>query len=69
MNKENVRKIIMLAALLAAGGCGSIPAQSGLESTGRPILSAEEAQSMIKITVTTLPSEEQNDDLIAANDY
>lgn len=68
MNKENVRKIIMLAVLLAAGGCSNIPAQSGLEPAGRPILSAEEAQAMIKVTVTTLPSAEQNDELIAAND-
>lgn len=69
MNKGHVRKIIMLAALLATGGCSSVPPQSSLEATGRPILSAEEAQSMIKVTVTSLPRAKERDELVAATDY
>ena len=69
MNKGNVRKIIFLAALLAAGGCSSVPAQSGFESIGRPILSAKEAQSMITVTVTTPPPAPENEELVAATDY
>ncbi len=69
MNKENVRKIIILTALLAAGGCSSVPAQSGYKAAGQPILSAEDAQSMINITVTPLPANEDDEDFVAAVDY
>jgi hypothetical protein len=69
MNKGNVRKIMFLAALLAAGGCSSVPVQSGFKPTGRPILSAEDALSMITVTVTSVAPAEESDELIAAVDY
>ncbi len=50
MNKGNILKIITLATLLATGACSSVPTQSGYEPTGRPILSAEDAQSLIHVT-------------------
>lgn len=69
MKNGNIRKIIILATLFATAGCTSIPAQSGYKSTGRPILSAEEAQSMINVTVTSVAPAEESDELIAAVDY
>lgn len=69
MNNGNVRKIIILAALLATGGCSSVPMQNGYQATGRPILSAEDAQSMIHVTVTSVPADKDSEALVAANDY
>ena len=68
MNKENVQKIIILTALLAAGGCSSVPAQSGYKAAGQPILSAEDAQSMINVTVTTLAPVEEQDLIVAVTE-
>jgi len=55
--------------LLAAGGCSNVPAQTGFGPAGTPILSAEDGQSMITVTVTTLPPAPENDELVAATDY
>ena len=55
MNKGMMRTLVLLAALCIAGGCASAP-------TGNAILSAADADSMIKVTVT--PS--STDSLVAA---
>lgn len=68
MNIDNVRKIIILTALLAAGGCSSVPAQSSYKATGQPILSAADAESMISVTVTSLAPVEDSEELVAAID-
>ena len=49
MNKEKLSKIIVLAVVAAMAGCSNIPAQP---ATDGGILSAEELQSMIQVTVT-----------------
>ncbi len=49
MNKEKFKKIIVLAVVAALAGCSNIPAQP---ATDGGILSAEELQSMIQVTVT-----------------
>jgi len=53
MNKGIVNKIMVLVAIFALGGCSSIATQSTGQNRERPILSAAEAQSMIRVTVTT----------------
>jgi len=46
-------KIMMLGAVLVLAGCGTIPAQpAATVSADDAILSAEELQSMIQVTVT-----------------
>lgn len=67
MENLNVSKIMLLAVFLGAGGCSSVPLQSGFEAEQRPILSAEQAETMIQVTVTTLPSAETQSTIVAAN--
>ncbi|MDJ0709623.1 MAG: hypothetical protein QNJ14_04495 [Woeseiaceae bacterium] len=55
MKKEMIRTIVLVAALWTAGGCASAP-------TGGAILSAADATSMIKVTVTPANA----DSLVAA---
>ena len=55
MNKGMLRTIIVLCALWTLGGCASAP-------SGNAILSAADASSMIKVTIT--PS--NADSLVAA---
>lgn len=61
MNKEKFSIIMMLVAITALTGCGSIGTQYVAEAMDRPIMSAEDAQSMVQVTVTQLaPVEEQS---------
>jgi uncharacterized protein YceK len=54
MNKGFVYIIMVLAALLALGGCSSVPAQQGSDNRDTPIMSAAEAKSMIRVEVRAL---------------
>ena len=68
MNANNYCKIMLLAAMLALGGCAGNAAQPMLATnTGAPILSAEQARSMISVTVSALPPGETPDTLVAVS--
>ena len=72
MNKEIIYKIIVLSTLTALTGCGGMQAQPATTASNGAILSAEDLQSMIQVTVTQLaPEEEQGttsqEAIVAAN--
>ena len=54
MNKEIIRKIMMLSVAIALSACAGIETQHALEAKDRSILSAEQAQAMIRVTVISL---------------
>ena len=53
MKTRKLNIIMALAILLAGSGCSTITAQQLSEKYDRPILSAAEAQSMIRVEVTS----------------
>jgi hypothetical protein len=55
MKNGIISKIVLLVFLIALGGCAAsgTPLTDNIED--QPILSAAEAQSMIRVTVRTLP--------------
>jgi len=54
MNKGFVYIILVLASLLALGGCSAVPAQQASKSHDTPIMSAADAKSMIRVEMRTL---------------
>jgi predicted small lipoprotein YifL len=68
MNKEKFSIIMMLVVVTALTGCGSVGTQYVAEAMDRPIMSADEAQSMVQITVTQLGPEEDQEIIVAANE-
>ena len=70
MNTKIISKIIMLLAVVVMTGCAGTEVQRVVEVEDRPILSATEAQSMIRVSVRTLPPTPVEDPktIIAAND-
>jgi hypothetical protein len=54
MNKEIIRIIMMLSVVIALSACTGIETQHAVEAKDRPILSAEQAQAMIRVTVISL---------------
>lgn len=54
MNKGFVYIILVLASLIALGGCSTAPAQQASEISDTPIMSAAEAKSMIRVEVRAL---------------
>ena len=55
MNKGIGTKIILLLTIIVLGGCASGGTPLPVNSDDKPILSAAEAQSMIRVSVRTLP--------------
>jgi len=55
MHKGIVNKIILLLSIIALGGCAASGTPLAVNADDKPILSAAEAQSMIRVTVRTLP--------------
>ena len=68
MNKGIVKQIMMLGIFVALSGCASTGAPFAANSEGKPILSAAEAQSMIRVSVRTLPPPAYPETTVAAND-
>ncbi|MGI9232362.1 MAG: hypothetical protein ACR2RD_01915 [Woeseiaceae bacterium] len=61
MTKGIVKIIVVLLVLLASSGCSTTNPQRSVSPYERPILSATEARSMIRVEVRTLepiPAEE-----------
>jgi len=54
MNTGIVNIILVLTALLAMSGCGTTSVQTASHTTDRPILSAAEADSMIRVEFRAL---------------
>ena len=52
--KKRTMYIMIAAALLALSGCSTVSVQQLSEQYDRPILSAAEAKSMIRVEVTAL---------------
>lgn len=68
MKARKLNIIMVAAALLAAGGCSTVTVQQLSEQYDRPILSAAEARSMIRVEVTPLePQPEEPTVLASAN--
>lgn len=54
MKTRKVNIMTVAAALLALTGCGTVPVQELSENYDRPILSAAEVRTMIRVEVTML---------------
>ena len=54
MNKGIIRVISVLTVFAAMTGCGSLSTQRVADSGDKPVVSAAEAESMIRVTVRTL---------------
>lgn len=54
MNTRKVNIIALITALLMLSACSTTDTQHSSSSGGRPILSAAEADSMIRVEVRTL---------------
>ncbi|MGI9201993.1 MAG: hypothetical protein ACR2QL_13100 [Woeseiaceae bacterium] len=72
MNTRNIFTIIVLGVLTTLTGCGGMQAQPATTASNGAILSAEDLQSMIQVTVTQLAPEEEQDTtsqeaIVAAN--
>ena len=67
MKANNYFKIIVLTAMIALGGCAGNAPQPMTLTSDRPILSAEQAQTMIQVTVTTRQAAEPRKTVVAAN--
>ena len=65
MNNGIIKKISILAAVLAISGCSIVAPNNAAE---RPILSAAEAQAQIRVTVRPLAPIADPDTVVAAND-
>lgn len=68
MKTGKLNIIMAVAALLAMSGCSTVSVQQLSETYDRPILSAAEARSMIRVVVTPLePISEPETVLVAAS--
>ena len=68
MNKGIVKKISILGLAVAISGCSGMATQHAAERMDQPILSASEAQSMIRVTVRPPVAVTDQDTIVAAND-
>jgi len=75
MNRKLTNKIIVLSAISVLTGCSSIQTQPTKVAANRPILSAAQAQSMIRVTVTSLApienpelTDQEAEAIVATND-
>jgi hypothetical protein len=60
--------MMVVAVFLAVSGCSTVSVQQLSETYDRPILSAAEAESMIRVEVTPLPAISVEDTVMAATD-
>jgi len=66
MKTGKVNIMMLVAAFLALSGCSTVSVQQLSETYERPILSAAEARSMIRVEVTALPPIYVEDTVMAA---
>jgi hypothetical protein len=60
--------MMVVAVFLALSGCSTVSVQQLSETYDRPVLSATDAKSMIRIEVTALEPISVNDTVMAATD-
>ena len=68
MNTGIVNIILSLAALLVLSGCGTTAVQRWDQTAARPILSAAEAESMIRVEMTILEPPSIDGTVVASAD-
>lgn len=68
MKTGKLNIMMVVAVFLAASGCSTVSVQQLSETYDRPILSAAEAESMIRVEVTPLPAISVEDTVMAATD-
>lgn len=66
MNTGIVRVYLILAAIALLGGCSSTSLQPADASNGRPIISAAEAQAMIRVEVKIVEPQPDLHTVVAA---
>ena len=67
MKTRKLNIIMALAILLAGSGCSTVSVQQLSEKYDRPILSAAEAQSMIRVEVISISPEPAEETVMAAS--
>jgi len=67
MKTRIVNIIVVATVLLALSGCSTVSVQQLSEKYDRPILSAAEVRSMIRVEVTPLQPESVEDAVMAAS--
>ncbi len=68
MNTGIVNIILVLTALLLLTGCGTTSVQTASDTTDRPILSAAEVESMIRVEFRVLEPESPGQTVVASAD-
>lgn len=68
MNTGSVNIILVLTALLALSGCGTTSVQTASHTTDRPILSAAEVNSMIRVEFRALEPTSPEPTVVASAD-
>ena len=68
MNTGTVNIILVLTALLALSGCATPSVQTASITTDRPILSAAEANSMIRVEFRALEATSPGRTVVASAD-
>ncbi|MGB5627060.1 MAG: hypothetical protein WBM61_15100 [Woeseiaceae bacterium] len=68
MKTGKLNIMMVVAVFLAVSGCSTVSVQQLSETYDRPILSAAEAESMIRVEVTPLPAISVEDTVMAATD-
>ena len=69
MKTRKVNIMMVAAVLLALTGCGTVPVEQLSEKYDRPILSAAEVRTMIRVEMTTLEPLALEDTVLASTNY
>ena len=69
MSTRRVNIMMVAAVLLALTGCGTVPVEQLSEKYDRPILSAAEVRTMIRVEVTTLEPMPEEQTILAAASF
>ena len=69
MKTRRLDIIMVTAVLLALTGCGTVPVEQLSEKYDRPILSAAEVRTMIRVEVTTLEPTPEAQTILAAASF
>jgi hypothetical protein len=69
MKTRKLNIIVTTAVLLALTGCGTVPVEQLSEKYDRPILSAAEVQTMIRVKVTPLEPTPETQTIMASTSF
>jgi len=68
MNTKVIIKIMALSVIFGLSACASTEPMQAADSGQTPIFSATEAQSMIRVSVRTLPQSTAHESIVASLD-